>query len=123
MARIFGQKLRELRLAKKMTMRKFAEEVGFTAPHLCDIEWGRRNPPGPEIIKKMCVILDANRDELFKLAQEDRGKADIAVDQKPIYVRDVAFALQRAIFEDDIDEETATRISGILNEKTRTRVP
>ncbi len=35
--------LREARNAKKISLRKFAKQLGFTAPYLSDIELGRRN--------------------------------------------------------------------------------
>jgi transcriptional regulator with XRE-family HTH domain len=38
----FGEKVRELRLQKKMTLRQLAREVGLSQPFLSDIEHGRR---------------------------------------------------------------------------------
>jgi transcriptional regulator with XRE-family HTH domain len=73
----FGQKIRELREAKKKTdpsfsLRRFAQRVGISAAFLSKVEMGEAPPPKAENIKKMAEFLGADADELLALA----GKVD-----------------------------------------------
>lgn len=73
----FGNRIRELRAAKKATnpkfsLRQFAEQVGISATYLSRIENGDFDPPAPETIKKMAALLETDADELLALA----GKFD-----------------------------------------------
>lgn len=42
--RKFGERVRELREAKKMTLRALAKALGVSAPFVSDVEHGRRMP-------------------------------------------------------------------------------
>src|ERR671939_383934 len=73
----FGQRVRELREARRKTdpdfsLRRFALAVGISAAFLSKVETGEAPPPKAEKIKKMAELLDANADELLALA----GKVD-----------------------------------------------
>jgi transcriptional regulator with XRE-family HTH domain len=115
----FGRRVRELRVANEMTMSRLAGKLGFSAPYLCDIEMGRRNPPGPDVIGKIAKILKADPDELMELARKDRRKLVIPLESKPEFVHDVAFNLARAIDEDKLPQEIAEKISEMLTRKER----
>ena len=41
----FGEFLQKKREEKKVTLRKMADMLGFSAPFLSDVEKDRRNPP------------------------------------------------------------------------------
>jgi HTH-type transcriptional regulator, competence development regulator len=73
----FGQRIRELREAKRKTdpafsLRRFALAVGVSAAFLSKVEMGEALPPKAEKIIKMAELLDVNADELLALA----GKVD-----------------------------------------------
>jgi transcriptional regulator with XRE-family HTH domain len=64
----FGQWLREKRVAKGFSLRKFAEEVGVSPTYLSHVEQGEADPPTAERVKKMASLLDENADEMIALA-------------------------------------------------------
>jgi len=65
----FGELLREKRLARKYSLRKFAELVGLSPTYLSQVEQGKvERPPTAERVQKMAEILGENADELIALA-------------------------------------------------------
>jgi transcriptional regulator with XRE-family HTH domain len=64
----FGGFVRQKRLAKGITLRKFAEMVGVSPTYLSQIEQGNCDPPTAERVQKMAVVLGENADELTALA-------------------------------------------------------
>ena len=72
---LFGQRIRELREAKKRTdpafsLRRFAQAVGFSATFLSKVETGEFDPPKAENIKRMAELLGADPWELLQLAEK-----------------------------------------------------
>lgn len=64
----FGQTLREARLAKGFTLRKFADEVGISPTYLSQVEQDNVDPPTAERVKTMADLLGANSDEWISMA-------------------------------------------------------
>jgi transcriptional regulator with XRE-family HTH domain len=64
----FGQVLREKRLEKKFTLRKFAEMVGISPTYLSQVEQDNVDPPTAERVHKMASLLGASTDEWIALA-------------------------------------------------------
>lgn len=64
----FGQVLREARLAKGITLRKFAKMVGISPTYLSQVEQDNVDPPTAERVKTMAELLGANSDEWIALA-------------------------------------------------------
>jgi transcriptional regulator with XRE-family HTH domain len=64
----FGQVLREARLAKGITLRKFAEMVGVSPTYLSQVEQDNVDPPTAERVKRMADLLGENSDEWIALA-------------------------------------------------------
>src|SRR5580658_8383324 len=87
-AQSFGQRVRDLRLAKNLTQRELAEEVasrlkendrrGFDVTYLSKIENDRMPPPSIPAILELAFVLGAQSDELLALA----GKAPPDVGSK-----------------------------------------
>jgi HTH-type transcriptional regulator, competence development regulator len=77
-AQSFGQRVRELRLAKNLTQRELAEDVaarlkeedrrGFDFTYLSKIENDRLPPPSVPAILQLAAVLAADSDELLALA-------------------------------------------------------
>ena len=76
----FGQKIRELRIQKKISLRKMADMVGISPAYMSRIESGRELPPRGEHIVRMAEILEVPADELLMLA----GKVDPSIQE---YIR------------------------------------
>ena len=68
MARMFGETVREMREAQNLGLRVAAERLGISPAYLSRIERGKENPPKPELIKKMAMLLGGDADVLFRLA-------------------------------------------------------
>jgi transcriptional regulator with XRE-family HTH domain len=64
----FGEWLREKRLAKGYTLRKFAEQVGISPTYLSHVEQGQADPPTAERVQAMAELLKENADEMIALA-------------------------------------------------------
>lgn len=65
----FGSLLRERRLAKGYTLRKFAELVDVSPTYLSLVEQGKvERPPTAERIRKMAELLGENPDQWIALA-------------------------------------------------------
>jgi transcriptional regulator with XRE-family HTH domain len=68
----FGQRVRELRTGKKLSLRALAPRVGVGFTYLSKVETGKLDfgdYPSEALIRKLAVALDADLDELFVLAQ------------------------------------------------------
>jgi transcriptional regulator with XRE-family HTH domain len=64
----FGDVLREKRIAKKFSLRKFAELVGISPTYLSQVEQSNVDPPTAERVQRMAELLEENPDELIALA-------------------------------------------------------
>jgi transcriptional regulator with XRE-family HTH domain len=64
----FGDVLREKRIAKKFSLRKFAELVGISPTYLSQVEQSNIDPPTAERVQRMAELLEENPDELIALA-------------------------------------------------------
>lgn len=60
-----GQRLEELRLARKLSFREMADLVGASPPHIRDIEQGNRRPSEP-LLEKMAAALEVGLEELLR---------------------------------------------------------
>jgi len=60
-----GERIRELRDAKDVSLREFAKQIEVTPAHLSDIELGRRFPSDP-LLKRIAVQLGVRLEELKK---------------------------------------------------------
>lgn len=64
----FGQLLRERRIAKKFSLRKFAQLVGVSPTYLSQVEQDNVMPPTADRVKRMAELLEENSDEWIALA-------------------------------------------------------
>lgn len=69
----FGSRIRELRLAKDLTLRALATKVKVTFTYLSKIENGKLSFgefPSDDLILKLAKTLDADSDDLLILAEK-----------------------------------------------------
>jgi len=65
----FGEFIREKRLAKGYSLRKFAELIDVSPTYLSLVEQGKvESPPTAERVRRMAEVLGENPDELMSLA-------------------------------------------------------
>ena len=62
----FGTFLEQHRKDQDLTMRRFADMIGVTAPYLSDIEKGRRAAPDAKL-ENIADVLHLNREEREKM--------------------------------------------------------
>jgi transcriptional regulator with XRE-family HTH domain len=62
----FGQRIRELREAKDISLREFAKKLDLSAAFLSDVELGRRFP-SDEVLTKIAKALDESVEKLKAL--------------------------------------------------------
>lgn len=65
----FGDRIREARIARKLSQRVLAEAVGINFTYLSKLENGENPPPSEEKIYALAEHLQIDADELFTLAQ------------------------------------------------------
>ena len=63
----FGQKLKELRLEKRLSQRGLAEKVGKDFTYLSKIENGKMSPPSRETIIRIAKELETDAEKLDDL--------------------------------------------------------
>ena len=82
--RPFGQFLREKRVEKGFSLRKFAGLVGISPTYLSQVEQGKiAKPPTAERVKKMAELLGENSDEWIGLAGRIPEDLSEIIQQQP----------------------------------------
>ena len=103
----FGAFLQRKREEKRITLRKMAELLGFSAPFLSDVEKDRRNPPELSKLEHIAEILGLSYEEkqtMFNLAGKKRDS--VAPDLREyIMSRDYVSAALRTARDLDAGEE------------------
>ena len=72
----FGERVRNLRMLKKWTLRDLAPKVGVGFTYISKVENGRLDfgdYPSETLVRKLAEALDADVDELLLLATESPG--------------------------------------------------
>jgi transcriptional regulator with XRE-family HTH domain len=59
----FGERIRELRAARRITLKTMAADLGVSAAYLSALEHGHRGRPGGGLIMQICGYLDLIWDE------------------------------------------------------------
>jgi transcriptional regulator with XRE-family HTH domain len=98
----FGERLRKLRQAKKLSQKQLAARVGINYTYLskCESEKLDFAPyPGEDLIRRLAVALDADEDELLFLAK--KIPADI---RERVLARPDAFRTLAALDDEALDE-------------------
>lgn len=82
-AKSFGAVLRKKRMAKKITLRKFAEMIGVSATYLSQVEQDHFAPPTADRVTKIAELLGEDPDEWIRLADRVPDDVDVMVRQHP----------------------------------------
>lgn len=109
----FGERLRQLRLEKKVNQRDLAARVGIDFTYLSKLENARMPPPATATIARLSKALGADSDELMLLARK------VPVDIAPVITRSpVVPAFLRSI--KDFDDSEISKLSDYA-QKMRTQ--
>ncbi len=89
----FGQRVKELRTAKGLTLRALASKVGCGFTYICKIEREKLDfaeYPSTPLIVKLAAALEADEDELLLLAEKIPTKIRRRVLERPDAFRKLA---------------------------------
>lgn len=64
----FGEKLKQLRTSKDMSLREVEEKTGISAGYVCRLESGEKRAPTIPIICKLAQVYNLKSSELFSMA-------------------------------------------------------
>lgn len=108
----FGERVRELREAKDISLREFARQLGdLSAAFVSDIELGRRFP-SEKVLERMAHVLGVKQEELVKY--DTRPPVDelkrLAASEPMTYG-----VLLRTIAEKRLDKETIEKVTKLIS--------
>jgi transcriptional regulator with XRE-family HTH domain len=109
MAMVFGERIRELRKAKNLTLREVAAKADINFTYLSKIENGKldfSDFPSEKLIRRLAAILNGDVDELLLLAQKIPEEIKQRVLDRPDAFRKIA----------KLDDKTLDRILGQIEE-------
>lgn len=109
----FGQLLRERRISKGFSLRKFAALVGISPTYLSQVEQDNVDPPTADRVKKMAELLGENVDEWTSLAGRLTEDLPEIIHEAPNAVPDLLRAV-RGLTADQLKQlrEAAERMKG-----------
>lgn len=107
-----GRKIRELRLARRLTLRDLATRIGVGSTYLCKIENQKLpngRPPSKKLIHKLADELGANEEELLLVAGKFPDSFHERVCERPDVFRAVACMSNRQMDRllDQLGEENS----------------
>lgn len=79
----FGQRLREKRLEKQITLRKMADMIGVSSTYLSQVEQGRYDPPTADRVADIAKILGEDIDLWIGLADRVPDDMEEIVKEHP----------------------------------------
>ena len=101
--RTLGEKLRAERLARKLSLRGFASDLGISAAYLVDIEKNRRQPSAP-LLQKAADALDIPLSSFDEFSPEIPKPVKEWMDMNPIFGRILAFIKKSPSPEKALDQ-------------------
>jgi transcriptional regulator with XRE-family HTH domain len=108
----FGERVRELRQAKNLTLRGLAAKVGVGFTYLSKVENERldfADYPSDDLICRVAKALDADADELLLLAEKVPARIKRRVLERPDAFRRLA----------DLDDRTLDRVLASIDRKAK----
>ncbi|WP_010583104.1 helix-turn-helix domain-containing protein [Schlesneria paludicola] len=90
----FGQHLREKRVERGFSLRKFAELVGISPTYLSQVEQDNVDPPTADRVKKMAELLGESIDEWTALAGRLTEDLPDIIRESPTAVPDLLRAVR-----------------------------
>ena len=97
---IFGERVRELRKAKNLTLRDVGAKVDINFTYLSKIENGKldfSDYPSEKLIRKLAKVLGGDMDELLLLAEKIPDEIRKRVVQRPDAFRKLARLNDKAL--------------------------
>ena len=103
----FGQKVRELRKAKKISLKKMSVDLGVSSAYLSALEHGYRGQPNSGLISQICDYFDLIWDDAeILIAAAQHSHPRVIVDTAGMSVNSTMLANVLARKIKTLDEET-----------------
>ena len=103
----FGEKIRELRKVKKISLKKMSEDLGVSSAYFSALEHGHRGQPSSGLISQICGYFDLMWDDAEALNEVARlSHPRVVVDTAGMSVNSTLLANVLAEKIKDLDEET-----------------
>jgi HTH-type transcriptional regulator, competence development regulator len=90
----FGEALREKRVEKGFSLRKYAQMVGVSPTYLSQVEQGNADPPTADRVKRMAELFGENPDEWIALAGRVPQDLPEIIQNEPTEVPDLLRAVK-----------------------------
>lgn len=122
--RTFGEYVKEKRLARELSLRRFADQLGISPVYMCNIEKNRNPAPSESVLDRMAVLLlltEQERRVFFDLAAKSKGSTAISQDL-PAYIMErdlVRIALRTAKDVDATDDDWLEFIKYLENNRRK----
>jgi transcriptional regulator with XRE-family HTH domain len=103
----FGEKVRELREARGVTLKQMAEDLGVSSAYFSALEHGHRGRPGSGLVQQICGYFELmwdDAEELKRLAELSHPR--VTVDTAGLSPKATQLANLLAERIDSLDEET-----------------
>ncbi len=111
----FGLKVREIRRARGIALKRMASDLQLSPAYLSALEHGHRGRPTPALVVQICeyfhLIWD-DYEEMHRLAQVSHPK--ITVDTRGLSARATEFANLLAARIGTLDDALVERLAGLL---------
>jgi transcriptional regulator with XRE-family HTH domain len=97
----FGNKLRKLRIQTGIGLRELARLINTSPGYLSDVELERVPPPSEEVILRIAIALDADKNELLLAAKKVDPELSNYVAQQPQAADFLRLAKEREFSNED----------------------
>ncbi len=109
----FAAYIRQLRQKLRLSLREVSQKTGISYSYLTQIEHGRRNPPGPEFMKRLAPIYQVSVGDLLRAAGHlEESSESILSDEQEV---EMAFKYVM----NDPRYQSGTRMAGELNTEVK----
>ena len=103
----FGEKIRELRKAKKISLKSMSEDLGVSSAYFSALEHGHRGQPSSGLMSQICGYFDLMWDDAEALNEVARfSHPRVVVDTAGMSANRTLLANVLAEKIKDLDEET-----------------
>lgn len=112
----FGQKLREIRDIRDITLKDMAANLQVSPAYLSALEHGRRGKPSPTLVHRICVyfnIIWDDAEELQHLAKLSHPKVSVDTSGLSAEATELANRLAKDIRK--LDRQTISKMLKLLN--------
>ncbi|HSK39948.1 MAG TPA: helix-turn-helix domain-containing protein [Arenibaculum sp.] len=114
----FGARIRELRAARGVTLKKMADDLHISSAYLSALEHGNRGQPPIQLVRQICAYFGMFWDDaeaLERLAQLSHPR--VVVDTAGLGPRATELANRLAERIRTLDEATLERMLALLDER------